>query len=74
MKHFLLVFDRTAGRLVEEAAYADAKEALAARFAREEVERNNPEIEVVVLSAEDREALERTHSRYFGTAGKLTLA
>jgi hypothetical protein len=72
MRYFLIVFDRGAGRLVEDVKeFTDASEALAGRFKREQLERGNPAIEVVVLGAENRDALEKTHSRYFGKAGDL---
>jgi hypothetical protein len=68
MRFFLLVFDRSGGRLVDDVAeFASSKAALNARLAREAVERRlgHDGIEVVVLGAESREALEKTHSRYF---------
>lgn len=69
VRYFLMVFDRSSRQLVDEVAEFDhALEALEARFDQEMRERANPSIEVVVLGAEDRQALERTHSRYFGTA------
>jgi len=72
MRYYLIVFDRSTSRLVEEVReFADRNEALGARFAREQIERHNASIEVVVLGAESRQALERTHSRYFGDVGKL---
>lgn len=71
MRHFLLVYDRRAGRIVHEQAFGDVKDALAERFRMERLHRANGDIEVVVLSAESREALERTHARYFRTLSEL---
>lgn len=72
MPYFLLVYDRSTGHLVDEVRKFDqASVALNARFAREREERGNASIEVVVLGAESREALEKTHSRYFGKTGEL---
>jgi len=72
MRYFLLVFDRAAGRLVDEVKEFDSSaDALGARFEREQAERGNASIEVVVLGAENRRALEATHARYFGAAGEL---
>lgn len=68
MKHFLLVYDRTAGKLVEQPhEYPDSERqrAIDDRFKREVVEIGRREIEVVVLGAESLEALARTHARYF---------
>jgi hypothetical protein len=72
VRRFLIVFDRPSGHLVDEVKEFDQdSEALAAPFVRERQERGNPDIEVVVLRAENREALEKTHSRYFGKTGDL---
>lgn len=75
MRYFLLIFDRSEGRLVDNVREFDrATDALEARFEREQRERGNADIEVVVLGAEDRQALERTHSRYFGHSGDFANA
>lgn len=66
MKYFLLVFDRRNRRLLGEVEeFGDADSAIRARFRREALG-SNENIEVVVLGAASREALENTHSRYFG--------
>jgi hypothetical protein len=41
------------------------------RFELERQEREDPNIEVIVLGAESLEALHRTHGRYFKTLGQL---
>jgi spore cortex formation protein SpoVR/YcgB (stage V sporulation) len=67
VKYFLLSFDRQRGTVVgsiEE--FGDADTAVRARFRRETELSTNPNIEVVVLGAEDERSLESTHSRYFG--------
>ena len=69
MIHFLLVFDRPQGRLLREQPYADHRTALEERFAVERTHRGNPGIEVVVLTAESKDAIRRTHSRYFRSGG-----
>lgn len=76
MRSFLIVYDRSSGDLVKLQEYApeDRARALADRFAIEAQERHNPSVEVVVLSASSREALERTHSRYFHTPAELAEA
>lgn len=74
MRFFLLVFDRANSRLVEDVAEFDSSaEALTARLSREAIERTlgRSNIEVVVLGAENREDLEKTHSRYFGSPLEL---
>jgi hypothetical protein len=71
MTYYLLVFDRRRGQLVEDVQpFSDASEAMSARFHREAV-LTSPDIEVVVLGAASREALENTHSRYFGSPHEL---
>jgi hypothetical protein len=74
MQHFLVVFDRPQGRVLREEAYDDERAALAERFRTEKLHRGNPDVEVVVLSAESREALRRTHARYFMTISELANA
>jgi hypothetical protein len=44
---------------------------MSARFKLERKLRSRPEMEIVVLSSDSRESIERTHSRYFHTAGEL---
>jgi len=69
--HLLLVYDRSHGRLVREQSYADSQAALEERFAAERTHRGNPGIEVVVLTAESRDAIRRTHGRYFHSVSEL---
>jgi|GEM_PF-1367641 len=73
MKYFLIVYNRHLGQIMELREYADSQRerALKDRFTRELEEQTHPEIEVVLLSAESRVALEKTHSRYFKTLGEL---
>lgn len=67
MKFFLLRYDRRHRRLLELTPFDDADAALRARFDREADVL--PDVEVVVLGAEDEAALHRTHARYFGAEG-----
>lgn len=63
MRYFLLVYDRSKGVLLSEEEFESEDRALDERF---EVEKRIPDdVEVVVLGAESREALRKTHSRYF---------
>lgn len=74
VKHFLLVFDRSEPRLLHITHFETADKALEERFEAEKRHRGNPGIEVVVLTAESKEALKQTHSRYFATdLSKLTV-
>jgi hypothetical protein len=69
--HFLLVFDRIQGRVLSERRFTDHRKALEERFRAERLHRANPGIEVVVLTAESKEALRRTHARYFQSVSEL---
>lgn len=64
MKYFLVVFDRGHRRIERLEEYGDADLAVRDRF-KLEAQALGPDVEVVVLGAEDREALPSTHSRYF---------
>jgi hypothetical protein len=77
MQQYLVVYRRSTGKLLElvELGY-DTHAALVKRSAVEQARRGDPDVEVVLLSAPSREALVRTHSRYFrdsrGLAADLT--
>ena len=71
MRHYLLIYDRSAGKIVRHRAYSRADMALKARFEAEREYAGQPEIEVVVLGAESWESLPRTHARYFKGAQEL---
>lgn len=71
MQHFLVVYDRRAGAIVREEAFDNERDALTERFRTERLHRADDDIEVVVLSAESRRALRRTHARYFLTLSEL---
>jgi hypothetical protein len=64
--HFLVVYRRSTAELVEcRDLGPDREGALLERFEREKKEKDDPDVEVVLLSATSREALEKTHARYF---------
>jgi hypothetical protein len=69
MKHFLLVYDREAGCLLECREFDDYSRALDERFNRERTKPAGQEI--VVLSSSSRANLEKTHARYFKSASEL---
>ena len=71
---FLLEYDREQGKLLEIRPFPerDRKYAQRERLQRElELTRSGVVREVVLLEAEDRKALERTHRRYFKTAAEI---
>lgn len=74
MNYYLIVYNRRHGRLVMDREYGHSQrgQALTARFAQERLHRGDPDIEVVVLGSESREALVQTHSRYFKSLPELT--
>lgn len=74
VSHFLLVFDRATSHLLSEKCFNDHRKALEERFRTERMHRDNPDIEVVVLSAESREALRLTHARYFQSVSAMATA
>lgn len=65
MSHFLLVYDRDAGKLVRKQEFARHQDAMQARFRAEAEFRSRPQIEIVALTADSEQELMRTHGRYF---------
>ena len=71
MNHYLVVFDRSEGKVLEHKLYSDRSVALAARFDAERRHSADPDIEVVVLGARSWADVKRTHGRYFKGFGQL---
>ena len=71
MEHYLLIYDRRAGKIVRRKRFKASDAALAARFEAEREFREEPDVEIVVLSADSWEALMQTHSRYFNRVQEL---
>jgi hypothetical protein len=69
--YFLVVYDRTRGVIDQINEFNDHAAALQERFAAEARLRHDPNIEVVVLGAQSRADLEKTHARYFKTVTEL---
>lgn len=74
MRHYLVVYNRRAGKIIRHRRYLKPDQALTARFEAEREHRDNPDIEVVVLSAESWIAVQQTHSRYFKSEQQLAEA
>lgn len=74
MRHYLLIYDRSTGKIIRHQEYGEAESALKARFNAEREYAEQPEIEVVVLGAESWESLTRTHARYFKDVQELARA
>lgn len=71
MKHFLVIYNRSEGRIVRRRAYRGAPDALRARFSAEREFKGQPDIEVVVLGGESWRSVQRTHARYFNRVQDL---
>jgi hypothetical protein len=72
MRNFLVVYNRRTGeRTVEEFPEGCGREAIRHRFMAEREHNGDTDIEVVVLSSNSREELEKTHSRYFRSAREI---
>lgn len=69
----LLVYDRRRRTIVREVEFADdeLKCAVNERLAEEIAHKADPNIEVVLLEADSRETLLRTHARYFKTVAEI---
>jgi len=65
VQHFLVIYDIAAGEAIVEHFGEAYDEALAAYEAAERANRDDTNVEVVLLGSDSRETLERTHSSYF---------
>jgi hypothetical protein len=67
MRHFLLVYDQAAGRVLQIKEFPDDQRnaALDEQFALEREHATDPNLEIIVLTAADHAALQATHARYF---------
>lgn len=65
MPNFLLIFNRRTGQRSELREFEEYQDAMQARFAAEREHRQEPDVEVVVLTARSEQELRATHSRYF---------
>ncbi len=65
LKHFLLVFDHQAGRLIERDEFADNARAVAAYSAEEREYSDRPSIETVLIGSDSFDTIRFTHANYF---------
>ena len=67
---FILSYDRSSERIINETVFddADMTRALATRVESEAKYAGRDDIEVVLLRSDSSAALQRTHSRYFQSA------
>jgi hypothetical protein len=74
MRHFLIIYNRSEGKLLACRRYSGERSgqlALSERFSAEWEHRGDPDVEAVVLAADSLEALKATHGRYFLTVAEL---
>lgn len=74
MWHYLVIYNRSEGRIVRHRAFRRSDQAMAARFAAEREFAGQPDIEVVVLGAKSWASLPLTHARYFKDGKELAEA
>jgi outer membrane protein TolC len=70
IKHFLVIYNIGTGKADVREFETDYDQALRAYDDCEQSMRNQPNVEVVLLSAESLDTIKRTHSSYFQT-GRL---
>lgn len=69
LKHFLLVFDHAAGRLLSHDEFEDVEAAIDAYERMEASHDSTSRMEVVLIGADSFETVRATHANYFdGTA------
>jgi hypothetical protein len=69
---FLIEYDRSKGRIVSMRTFGDVRVASDARLILElDLRRRGEDHEVVLLDAEDEQALRRTHGRYFESLSEI---
>lgn len=75
MNQYLVRYRRSTGDLLQfEDVGSDRTAAMSLRIEEEKVYKDDPDIEVVLLTASSREALIRTHARYFKSVPELAAA
>ena len=73
MTQFLIVYDQSAGKVIQLTEFSDddRSRVLDERFELERRYLDEPHIEVVALGADSLADLEATHGRYFKTVAQL---
>jgi hypothetical protein len=75
VNQYLVRYRRSTGDLLQfEDLGSDRTAAMSRRIEEEKVHKDDPDIEVVLLTASSREALIRTHARYFKSVPELAAA
>ncbi len=63
--HFLLVYDRRQGKLVEQRPFSDSKAAVRAYEDMEKKHQDDRDMEIVLVGADSLETVMLTHGNYF---------
>lgn len=72
MRHFVVVYDRRSGLKDLQRFSADRHaDAVDTRYELEDEYRDDPHVEVVLLSAASEDVIRHTHGRYFKTFAEL---
>ena len=71
MSHFVVEYDRPAGRLLKLTVFSDDERDAATTFLRDAETTKPDHVEVVMLSADSKDTLLKTHGRYFKTLKEL---
>jgi hypothetical protein len=72
MRHYLLTYSLTAGKLVGFEEFSDARRASAAYVAAEQQNNGDEDFEIVLVGADSTEALKTTHGHYFDEGTEST--
>lgn len=73
IKHFLLVFDHDAGKLVNVVEFGtDGDRAVAAYAEKESAFKDHPRVEIVLIGSDSLETVRLTHANYFDGTAKVS--
>ncbi len=71
IQHFILVFDRHAGHLVQRLDFGTEAKAAVTRYeALEEQYRDAPHMDIVLVGSDSIDTVKVTHANYFGSSAK----
>jgi hypothetical protein len=73
IKHFLLVFDHAAGKLIEEIEFGiESDRAVAAYAAKEDEFRDRDLVDIVLIGSDSLDTVRLTHANYFDGSAKVS--
>lgn len=71
IQHFILLFDRRAGQMVDQLAFGfNAGAAIAKYEALEQAHRHDPHMDIVLVGSDSLETVKITHANYFDGSAK----